>query len=1111
MKKTKLLLRTDCRSGPGKLIEISRFFILLILVGTISFFQGKVNAQDIPVDNTGPLAAITDVTATNNPDAEVQQRTVTGTVLNEQGEALAGATVSVEGTTMGTLTDANGRFELDVPDPNATLNISFIGYVTQQVGLAGRTTIEISLVPAVESIQEVVVVGYSTQKRASITGSVSVVKGETVAKIPVANVTGAMSGQISGVISRQNGGEPGRDDTEIYVRGVATTGSGVPLIVIDGIVRSRAEYNASRRKYVLVSNLNQIDPSTIESVTVLKDAAAVAPYGMAGANGVILITTKSGAEGLPTLTFNTYYGWQTPTYYPNLLNAVDYMKLRNEAVLNDNPTAVLPFDPAMIADYANLHASDPDKYPDSDTKELVNFYIPVQKYDFQVSGGTERMKYFAGIGYYGQQGLFDKVNYNRYNINVNLTTEVTNTTSFSASVIGTYEKRNDLDVAASSNQLFRNGYKFIPTESIWYSNGLWGQFAGNSPVAVLKGDGYEYEDNNTILTSLTVEQQIPFITGLSLKGVFSYDARLLYNKGWHTPFYYYVLDDVNATPRTWSKSISTQEGNVPGYTYLTQRDSRWRTYTYQAYINYMRSFGKHNVTGLVVAEVRNGDYDYLEGRRNNFAVTIDELNLGSSNKNDFDNGGSSSVNAQIGYVYRFGWNYDNRYIIEASGRYDGHYYFAPGKRWGYFPAFSAGWRISEEGFMKGISWLTNLKLRASWGKSGNLAGNPYQYLSGYTLTGTANGNGYAFGPGTTVQYAYVNTENNPNITWEVSQKSDVGFEASLWRDLITIETDFFYEKRSGMLLSPAITVPYEYGLNLAEENAGKMDNYGFELSIGSRKEFQNGLSLNVNGNISIAKNKMVETFETAATYDNPNRRRTGRPYQAVFGYKTLGFFSTDEDINGDNIIDSNDGYNITQWGVLHPGDIKYEDVSGPDGVPDGKIDSNDECMIGYPARYPLMVFGLSGTAGWKGFDLSLFFQGAGMTSFDTQNFMTLPFLNNNSNADYEYYNDHWTPDHQDAKYPIAWPSPVANMTQTSDFWYRNASYMRLKNAQLGYTLPNTILQKIKIQSIRVYLAGQNLLTISGLKFMDPESPYNFTDGTGYPTMKSFTIGANVTF
>jgi hypothetical protein len=289
-----------------------------------------------------------------------------------------------------------------------------------------------------------------------------------------------------------------------------------------------------------------------------------------------------------------------------------------------------------------------------------------------------------------------------------------------------------------------------------------------------------------------------------------------------------------------------------------------------------------------------------------------------------------------------------------------------------------------------------------------------------------------------------------------------------------------------------------------------MDNHGFELTLGTRKEFANGIRLNVSGNISLARNKMVQTFETAATYDNPNRRRTGRAYQTIFGYKALGFFKTSDDTNGDGIIDINE-YPVTQWGVLHPGDIKYADLSGPAGVPDGKIDSNDENVIGYPQNYPLMVYGLTVTTGWKGFDLSLFFQGAAMTSYNTQNFMTFPFFNNNSNADYEYYNNRWTPDNQNSKYPICWPSPVTNMQQASTFWQRNASYIRLKNAQFGYTIPKSILQKIKIKSIRIYVASQNMFTISGLKFMDPESSVYNTDGTFSPSMKSYTIGANVTF
>ncbi len=542
---------------------------------------------------------------------------------------------------------AHNRYSLNVPDRNATLAFSFIGYTTQEIPLAGKTILNVSLASEAIGLGEVVVVGYGTHRRATMTGSVSVVKGDEVSKVPVSNITNAMAGKLAGVLTRQSGGQPGADNAEIFVRGVATTGSGAPLVVIDGIIRSRSEYNGGLGRYVLVSNLDQLDPSTIESVTVLKDAAAVAPYGMAAANGVILITTKKGQEGLPTLTFNTYYGVQQPTYYPDLLNAVDYMKLRNEATLNGNPNAVLPFDPEVINNYASLHASDPDRYPSSNTKDLVNLSMPIQKYDISISGGSQKMKYFAGAGYYGQKGLFEKVNYNRFNLNLNLDANVTNTTKMSFSIIGSHERTNDLDVASSAAQLFRSGYKFIPTEAIYYSNGLWGQFAGNSPVAVLKGDGYEHVDANTIMTTISVEQQLSFIKGLSIKGTFSYDTKLDYQKGWHTPFYYYAIN-LNDTPYTYTKQISTQEGNVPAYTYLTQQDSRRRNYTYQGYINYARAFGQHEVTGLVVAEARNNDYDYLYARRNNFAVGIDELSLGSSNKNDYDNGGSSSVGAQVG-------------------------------------------------------------------------------------------------------------------------------------------------------------------------------------------------------------------------------------------------------------------------------------------------------------------------------------------------------------------------------------------------------------------------------------------------------------------------------
>lgn len=1098
MKKINFLLRTDFKFCSEKFFRISKTLtVILLMAAVFGVFGNKVIAQDTYTNDATSQAVLSNADGQNDAAATMQQRSVTGTVTNEAGDPLIGATVQVEGTTIGAITDVDGKYTVNVPDQNAVIAVSFIGYVPQKITVGGQTTINFSMVPTQESLQEVVVVGYGTQKRTTITGSVSIVKGEDVAKVPVANITNSIAGKLAGVSMRPNGGQPGNDNPDIHIRGIATTGSNGPLIVVDGVIRD---------------NINQVDPSIIASVSVLKDAAAVAPYGLGGANGVILITTKQGAVGAPTLTLNSYYGWQSPTYFNDLLDAKDYMRLTNEAYDNEHPgiTPIYPFDPAMIANYDALNAGDPDKYPNSNTDDLIHMSVPIQNHNLQLTGGSEKMKYFASIGYYKQNGILDAVNYNRFNYNMNVESKVTNTTTVTLAILGSVERTNDLDVASSATQIFRSGYKFIPTQPIYYTNGKWGQFAGNSPVGVINSGGYDKEDNNTLLTTLTIEQQLPFIKGLSVKGSASFDSRAYLEKGWHKPFYFWS-QDLNTTPYSYTLDISTQEGGAPAYTYLQQNQDMRKYFTYQGYLNYSRSFGLHDITALVVAEARNNTYDHLFARRNNFAIAVDELDMGSSDKLDYDNGGNSTVGAQIGYVYRVGWVYNNKYMLEASGRYDGHYYFAPGKRWGYFPAFSAGWRISEESFMKNITAINNLKIRGSWGKSGNLiryvnASSAYQYLAGYTLTG----NGYAFGTGKMVQRAYSPQEANPNITWEISTKADIGFEASLWNSLLMVEFDYFTENRTGMLLAPEVSVPIEYGLSLAQENAGEMKNFGFELSLGSRYELQNGLRLGIDGNISIAKNEMVQMFETAATFNNPNRSRTGRPLNTKFGYHSLGLFSTADDTNGDGIIDLSE-YPVEQFGELHPGDIKYEDISGPNGdmVPDGKIDSNDEVEIGYP-DYPLMSFGLTPTAEWKGFDLSLFFQGSARASMSINTFQTVPFLNNSSNSDYEYYNNHWTVDNQGATYPRVNSAPVANNTQGSDFWIRDLNFLRLKTGTLGYTLPTSITNFLTIKSIRVYASGQNILTFSKLKFMDPEMGYTSRE-TAYPNMKSITFGINVTF
>lgn len=1016
---------------------------------------------------------------------------VNGTVTDQEGEPLIGVNIQVKGSSKGTSTDFDGNFTLEDIDENAVLVISYVGYQTQEVAVAGKSTLEIVMMSDAELLDEVVVVGYGTQKKTTVTGAVSTMKADEIAEVPVPNISQSIAGKLAGISMRPNGGQPGYDDPDLHIRGIVTTGNNRPLIVVDGVKRD---------------NMRQIDPGSIESITILKDAAAVAPYGIGGANGVILITTKQGERGKPVVRYNGSYGFQNPTYLPNMLNAKDYMALQNEAYFNLNPNGSNPpYNPNRVDEYNELNKEDPWRYPNSNFVDVFNKNVPVQNHNIEFSGGGDRVSYFAGIGYFDQKAIFDPVGYKRMNYNVNLNMDATSTTKIGFSFHGSVERTDDIDADEStSGHLFRSFYKFIPTQSLIYPEGdKWGESSANSPVGVLRSDGYSKIDANTMLASVSVDQELSFIQGLNIRGVFSFDPKSQNIKGWHIPFIYHKIN-LNDNPYTYEEAISLQEGAGAPYTWLEVENNRSTNYTYQGMLQYERVFGDHSFNGLLVAEARKNTSDWFQTRRNNFALNIDEISFGSSDKNDYDNGGSSETGSEIGYVYRVGYAFKNKYIFEASGRYDGHYYFAPGSRWGYFPAFSAAWRISEESFMARNN-LDEFKLRASWGKAGMLAGSPFQYLEGYEL----RGNAYAFGNGKLIQGSMLPREANPNITWEVSTKFDVGFDLSMWNGLLNMEVDYFHENRNNMLLAPQVTLPVEYGLALAEENKGIMKNNGFELNVGTRHAINKDFEFSIAGNVSFARNKMIEVFQSDAQRDNPNRTLLGRSFGTPFGYKTLGLFTTAEDKNGDGIINAEDGYQIEQFGELHPGDIKYADVSGPDGVPDGVIDAHDLVPIGYPV-YPDWTFGLSPSVNYKGIDLNLFFQGSANSSLNVYQFMTVPFENNGSNTAYEYMNNRWTPDNQNAKYPRATPSPYANNTQTSDFWMVNTSFLRLKTLSIGYSLPNIITDKLSVGNVRFYMVGQNLWTISKLKHIDPEIGYDDRENA-YPVMKALTFGLDVTF
>ena len=516
--------------------------------------------------------------------------------------------------------------------------------------------------------------------------------------------------------------------------------------------------------------------------------------------------------------------------------------------------------------------------------------------------------------------------------------------------------------------------------------------------------------------------------------------------------------------------------------------------TYQASLRYSRSFGRSNIGALALVEAEARNWFNLSASRVNYSQQIDELSAGSSDQADISNSGTSFASRQLGLVYRLTYDYDGKYLFETSGRYDGSYYFAPGHRYGFFPAVSVGWRLSEENFMKNIDWIDNLKIRGSYGETGALAGAPFQYLSSYNIYGPA-----AIFGGVGVQGSAAAIEGNPNITWEKAKKSNVGLEGSFWKGLLNIEVDYFYEKRSNMLLAPQVNVPVEYGIGLSEQNAGIMKNQGIDLSVSSVRTISKDLRISLGGNFTYAKNTLLQVFETSTTFDNPNRRVTGKPLGTAFGYQAIGFFQP-EDFKTDGTL--KDGVAHQPWEDVKPGDIRYKDMNG-----DGEIDNDDLTHIGVPNAPPPIIYGIIPSVQYKGFSLDLLFQGAAKanTYLDRQN--RWPFYNG-ENAFVDNFN-YWTPENPHAKYPRVTPNPTENNTQESSFWVVNSSYLRLKSATLAYIIPSATTKKIGLQYVRVYVSGQNVLTWTKMINFDPEStgPYSNL----YPQQRVISLGLNVTF
>lgn len=982
---------------------------------------------------------------------------ITGKIIDENGEPIIGATIRVKGATQGAVSDIDGNFSLSIEKNSATVEISFVGYQTQTFTMQTGVPITVTMREDSELLDEVVVVGYGTQKRLTMSSAVATASGEEI-KAPVANVSNQLGGRISGIVTRQSSGEPGEDAASVLLRG------NTPLVLVDGIERPWEK-------------INQAD---IESISVLKDAAAVAPYGLKGANGVILINTKRGREGKVTLSYDGSVGIQTPTNIPDFLNAYDALTLWNEALRMDGRDNEVYSDELL----EKYRTGTDDRYKNTDWMDAYMKSTVTTRHNISLSGGNKYIQAFASFGYYYQGNMMGKdTYYDRYNLRTNVDFHPIDITKVSVDINLAYDtqRRNYYDGKKMMEDLYRLCAPTVPN----MVGGLPAMQGGGSSMYMGVHDGADkrYQDNFQNIT-ISLEQKLPFVKGLSAKALFSYDRQINDAKEWQYPFTAYAYNDAG--------EIEAQQGGEAKPS-LNIRNKQWTYYTIQASINYDRTFGKHSVGLLGVYERRwGGDFETKAGRKN-YDFMIPELNMGSPIAEYISNSGTSNRFANQGYVLRLNYNYAQKYMLELAGRYDQTYQYAPDRRSAFFPSASIGWRLSEEAFIKdNAPFISNLKLRASYGKSGNPVGSAFAYLSQYTI-----GNGAVFGRNP-IQLQSLTEGSEPNrfLTWESVWKANIGLDINLWNDLLYASFDIYKDKRSDKILSPNAVVSAEYGVGLAQENAGKDERYGFDASLGSYYQFACGLKMRNSFSFGFTRDKQIEIRESAGTKNNPRKRQTGQPSGRTWGYKAAGLFKDQADID-------NWAY---QPNVL-PGDIKYEDING-----DGKIDSEDQVIIGFN-QTPEVMWGYNLQLEYKGFDFSMFLQGTGGSDY---------YLGSNGDRNVRYpfkdsvhprrdHLDSWTESNPNpnAKYPRLSASIRNQNYETSSFWMVNTAYIKLKSLQIGYTFKPQMIKKLRMQSLRLYADFYNVWTI--FSHMPKDFDAENQAFNSYPQQLVSTFGVNVTF
>jgi TonB-linked SusC/RagA family outer membrane protein len=982
--------------------------------------------------------------------------TVSGQVTGEKGEPLAGVTVKEKTSATAVASDKDGNYKITVQQ-DAVLVFTFIGYETREIPVNGLTNVNAALQMANNGLNQVVVVGYGTQKKVTVTGSVVSLNGSDIVKTPETNVALSLEGKLPGLNINVRSGESGNEDVEVLIRGKGTLGNNSPLVVIDGVASA--------------DDFTRINPNDIESVTVLKDASA-AIYGVQAANGVILVTTKRAKEGKPTLTYSGSFLLTQPDKIPNLMSSSQYAIAENEYLEGvGQPDRWTAQDITLFE-----NGTDPIQHPNVNWwKETFRTWTPQNVNNLSVSGGTQSLRYYVsgqqtneGSNYRNNDGT----GYTQKQFRANLDGEINSSLSFSID----YDIRSqdkDYGLIGGFGQII----SVAPNVPAMYPNGLLGPvpFGYNPLIMGSQIPGY----NNTVLDHnnlrADVKLKLDEITnGLFLEGFVANSADNSTNKIFQRVWYVYSYD-----PAT-KQYDPIRGGQTSTNPYLLENLENDNSLTYNIKLAYQHDFGKNKIDAFAAYEQNQSNSSLLGADRYNFiSDQLDQLNFGSSVGET--NSGSATESARQNYFGRINYSYDNKYLLNATLRVDGSQNFAPQNRFGTFPSISAGWRISQEPFFKDITFINDLKIRASWGKLGNDAIPAFQYLATYKY-----GTGYFFGANATNQYAGLQlaTTPNPNITWEVANDRNIGLDAILLNNKLSISADYFNNVRSNILIVPTASIPTFTGLTLPDENLGVVSNKGFEIEANYQNKVNPDWSYSIDGNISYSKNRVDNI-------DEPNnipsyQRLTGHPIDAFMGYKADGIYQTQDQINATPHLP----------GAV-PGDIRYVDVNG-----DGKIDALDEIRSDY-SETPRVIYGLTLGGQHKNLDLSIFLQGQA----DVQAYVMPTGLY----EDESYFTGRWQ-QAGDNTYPRAFVSPtgpVGNNALPSTFWIKSAAFIRLKNVQLGYTLSDKATHFLKISKARFYVSGENLLVLDGIKILDPENASS--NGVIYPIQRVLALGLNVTF